>query len=121
MGLFDKLFGGSGGKEDVDIEEYLREEEFGEGDAITPPADAYVKKIELKNEGDAEGALREVFNNKNIIILNTKHLRHQPNRLKSILSKIKTVVVKKGGDIAAISHELVIITPEKIRIVKTKK
>ena len=119
MGILDKLFGG-GGKEEVDIEEYL-EEEIGEGDAITPPADAYIKKIDLRNEGDADGALKEVINNKNIIILNLKPLIHQPKRLKTILSKVKLTVSKKAGDIAAISPELVIITPKKIKIVKSKK
>ncbi len=119
MGLLDNLFGG-GGKEDVNIEEYL-EDEIGEGDAITPPADAYVKKIDLRNEGDADGALKEVINNKNIIILNLKPLIHQPKRLKTILSKVKLAIGKKGGDIAAISPELVLLTPRKIKIVKSKK
>ncbi len=121
MGILDKLFGGSeGGKDDINIEEYL-EEEIGEGDAITPPADAYVKKIDLRNEGDAEGALKEVVKQNNIIILNLKPLIHQPKRLKGILSKVKVTVNKKGGDIAAISPELVLITPKKIKILKTKK
>ena len=120
MGFLDNLFGGSGGSDEIDIEEYLRED-VEEGDAITPPADSYVKKIDLRNEGDAEGALKEVVKNNNIIILNLKPLIHQPNRLKSILSKVKTTLLKKGGDIAAISPELVLLTPKKIRIVKSKK
>ena len=119
MGFLDKLFGKSGGEE-VNIEEYLSED-VGEGDAITPPADAYVKKIDLRNEGDADAAIKEVVKEGNIIILNMKPLIHQPNRLKRILSKVKAMLQKKGGDIAAISPELVLMTPKKIRIVKTKK
>lgn len=119
MGMLDKIFG-SGGENPVDIQDYLQEG-LDEGDAITPPADAYVKKIDLRNEGDAEVAIKEVLKEGNIIILNLKPIAHQPNRLKTVLGKVKAMLIKKGCDIAAISPELVLMTPSKIRIIKTKK
>jgi len=118
MGILDTLFGkGSVGTEELNIEECLEEEE---GDAVNPPADFYVKKIDLRNEGDAELAIKEV-GQKNIIILNMTPLAKQSKRLKRILLKLKQYAEKVNGDIALITKTHVMITPAKVKIVKAKK
>ncbi len=117
MGLLDKLLGGAQKEEEVvDIEEFLDEE----ADVISPPADFYVKKLDLRNEGDAELVIKEV-KDKNIIILNVTPIAKQPKRFKRILMKLKTFVEKVNGDIAMISKTLFIITPERVKIVKARK
>ncbi|MBD3389578.1 DUF552 domain-containing protein [Candidatus Micrarchaeota archaeon] len=117
MGIFDKIMGGKEREEVPDIEHYLELEE--EGDAVNPPADFYVKRIDLRNEGDANLAMKELTS-KNIIILNVHALSKQPNRLKNIIGKLKMNCEKSNGDIALLTQDLVILTPSKVKIVKSK-
>ncbi len=117
MGLFDKIFGGSNEEADdvPDLEDLMQSE----GDVVSPPADFYVKRIDLRNEGDGDLALKEL-DEKNIIIVNVKPLSKQPNRLKNIISKLKVYTGKINGDIALLTHETIILTPNNVKIVKSK-
>lgn len=118
MGIFDKLLGSGKERDDVpDLEHYLELE--AEGDAVNPPADFYVKRIDLRNEGDSNLAMKELVS-KNIIILNVHPLSKQPNRLKNIIGKLKMTCEKANGDIALLTQDLVILTPSKVKIVKSK-
>ncbi len=118
MGIFDKILGKEKETEEPDLEQYLEIEE--EGDVVNPPADFYVKRIDLRNEGDANLALKELTS-KNIIIVNVVPLSKQPNRLKGIVGKLKVQAEKMNGDIALLTHELVLLTPSKVKIVKSKQ
>ena len=116
MGLFDKILGKNEESGDVpDLEELMQSE----GDAVSPPADFYVKRVDLRNEGDGDLAVKEL-EEKNIIIINVKPLSKQPNRLKNIISKLKTYTGKTNGDIALLTAETIILTPQNVKIVKSK-
>jgi len=115
MGFFDKLIGKNEEVAVPDLEEVMQ----AEGDAVSPPADFYVKKIDLRNEGDGDFAIKELAS-KNIILVNLEPMKNQPKRLGSIVSKLKSHVSKTNGDIAALSMYLVILTPMNVKIVKTK-
>lgn len=115
MGLFDKVFGKSEEVEVPDLEEVME----AEGDVINPPADFYVKRIDLRNEGDGELCLKELAA-KNIIILNVIPLSKQPNRLKSIIARLKQNSGKMNGDIAMLSTDAILLTPSNVKIVKSK-
>ncbi|HLD59614.1 MAG TPA: cell division protein SepF [Candidatus Bilamarchaeaceae archaeon] len=115
MGLLDKIFGKEENEEIPDLEEVMDSD----GDVVSPPADFYVKRVELRNEGDAEVTISEL-KQKNIIILNLKPLSKQPNRLKTIVSQLKTNSSKINGDIALLSQETLILTPENVKIIKSK-
>lgn len=115
MGFLDNILGGGEGRTDLDLEDVIE----GEGDIITPPADFYVKKIDMRNEGDVELVAKEL-STKNVIILNVSPLSKQPNRLKKIISRMKAYSDKIDGDIALLSTELVILTPKHVKIVKSK-
>ena len=115
MGLFDKLFGKSEPVEVPDLEEVMDSE----GDVVSPPADFYVKRLDLRNEGDADLAVKEL-GEKNIIILNVLPLSKQPNRLKSIISRLKSHTTKTNGDIALLSRTTILLTPTNVKIVKSK-
>ncbi|MEM4296056.1 MAG: cell division protein SepF [Candidatus Anstonellales archaeon] len=120
MGILDKIFGGQPKVEALEnIDEVIEEEEV---DAVTPPAKMYVKKIPLRNEGDADLAVKELGAG-NIVIIDTTPIIKQPNRLKTLIDKIKTNAQKNNGDVAALvpSHELILVTPSGVRIVKAKK
>jgi SepF-like predicted cell division protein (DUF552 family) len=115
MGFFDKIFGS---KEQVDVPD-LEDLMSAEGDVVSPPADFYVKRIDLRNEGDGDLAVKEL-STKNIIIVNVTPLAKQPNRLKTILSKLKVHTGKINGDIALLSQDMLILTPANVKIVKSK-
>ncbi|MBI5227022.1 cell division protein SepF [Candidatus Micrarchaeota archaeon] len=115
MGLFDKILGS---KEEVkvpDLEEVMQ----AEGDVVSPPADFYVKRLDLRNEGDGDLAAKEL-GQKNIIILNVIPLSKQPNRLKAIIGKLKVNANKSNGDIALLSNDMILLTPSNVKIVKSK-
>lgn len=116
MGFLDNLFGK---KEQTQLGSEIEEILEVEGDIVNPPADFYVKKIDLRNEGDADIVIKEL-NEKNIVIVNTAPLKAQPNRLKTIIGKIKSYVLKANGDIALLIQDLVLVTPSKVKIVKSK-
>ncbi len=116
MGLFDRILGKNEENPEVpDLEELMQSE----GDVVNPPADFYVKRVDLRNEGDGDLASREL-GDKNIIILNVKPLSKQPNRLKSIIAKLKSHTGKINGDIALLSTDTIILTPHNVKIVKSK-
>lgn len=116
MGLFDKILGGKSEETGMpDLEELMQSE----GDVVSPPADFYVKRVDLRNEGDGDLAITELVS-KNIIILNVRPLSKQPNRLKGIISKLKVHTGKSNGDIALLSHDMIILTPSNVKIVKSK-
>ena len=115
MGLFDKIFGKNEQAESPDLEDLMQ----AEGDVVSAPADFYVKRLDLRNEGDADLAVKEL-GSKNIIILNVMPLSKQPNRLKGIISKLKTHSGKINGDIALLSSDMIILTPSNVKIVKSK-
>jgi SepF-like predicted cell division protein (DUF552 family) len=115
MGFFDKIFGKNETVEVPDLEDIMQ----AEGDVVSPPADFYVKRIDLRNEGDGDLAVKEL-GSKNIIIVNVVPLSKQPNRLKTILSKLKMHAGKINGDIALLSQDMLILTPANVKIVKSK-
>lgn len=115
MGLFDKILGKSEEADVPDLEDLMQ----AEGDVVSPPADFYVKRVDLRNEGDGDLAVKEL-GSKNIIILNVIPLSKQPNRLKTIISKLKSHAGKINGDIALLSNDLIILTPANVKIVKSK-
>lgn len=115
MGLFDKVFGKSEPVEVPNLEEVMD----AEGDVVSPPADFYVKRLDLRNEGDGELAIKEL-GSKNIILLNVTPLSKQPNRLKGIISKLKHHTSKTNGDIALLSTNMILLTPSNVKIVKSK-
>lgn len=115
MGLFDKILGKGETGEVPDLEEVME----AEGDVVSPPADFYVKRIDLRNEGDADLVVKEL-GQKNIIILNVIPLSKQPNRLKGIITKLKSHSTKTNGDIALLSTDSILLTPSNVKIVKSK-
>jgi SepF-like predicted cell division protein (DUF552 family) len=115
MGLLDKVFGKSENVEVPDLEEVME----AEGDVVSPPAEFYVKRIDLRNEGDGDLVVKELVQ-KNIIILNLLPLSKQPNRLKGIIAKLKSHANKTNGDIALLSTDAILLTPSNVKIVKSK-
>lgn len=117
MGLFDSIFGKNRVNEEMvpNLDEIMDSE----GDIVSPPADFYIKRIDLRNEGDAELVMSELTK-KNVIILNIAPIAKQTNRLKKIVSKLKAHVTKINGDIAMLNPETIVLAPRNSKIVKSK-
>ncbi len=114
MGFLDKFLGKDAEEDELGeiLEEALKQE-----DAVTPKAKMYVKKIELRNEGDVAKILEELQEG-NIVLINISPIKAQHKRLNLFLGKIKAYLVKNNGDIALVTNEIVIATPKDVKIAK---
>lgn len=120
MGMFEKISKGLGLNKDINIEEYMNTIEMENVDALHEPADFYVKPIALESEADVSVIMDEL-KAKNIVLLNVTPLSKQPNKLKGIIDSIKGFTTKINGDIARIDNDKILLTPSKVKIVKSRR
>lgn len=120
MGVFDKLGKALGGNKELNVEEYMQSAEMSNVDVMNEPADFYIKPVALSQESDV-ALIEKELNKKNIILLNIQELSKRPNTLKGIIQTLKEYVSKIDGDIARIDEEKLLITPKKVKIIKSKK
>ncbi|MCL5433825.1 MAG: cell division protein SepF [Candidatus Marsarchaeota archaeon] len=120
MGIFDKLGGTLGSQKGIDVEEYMNMEEMENVDAMNEPADFYIKPVALTQESDVE-LIEAELQKRNIILLNVSEISKRQNTLKSIIDTLKTYVEKIDGDIAKLDDEKILITPKKVKIIKSRK
>ncbi len=120
MSILNRLGGVLGGSKDLDVEEYMNSAEMENVDVMNEPADFYIKPLALKDESDVaviEGELQR----KNIILLNITDLAKRPQTLKSIIDTLKEYIVKTNGDIARLDEVKILLTPSKVKIIKSKR
>lgn len=120
MGLFDKLGGVIGQQKELDVEEYMNMEEMENVDVMSEPADFYVKPVSLQQESDL-AVIQSELAKKNIILLNISELEKRPNTLKGMIDNLKMYVTKINGDIARLDEQKILLTPAKVKIIKSKK
>ena len=120
MSLFNRLGGVLGTSKELDVEEYMNSAEMENVDVMNEPADFYIKPVALRDENDI--ALKEAeLQRKNIILLNITELAKRPNTLKTIIDKLKEYVAKTNGDIARLDEAKILLTPAKVKIIKSKR
>ena len=106
--------------EGIDIEEFLNNLDS-EDENIYEDADAFVKPIALQEEKDIETVVNEAKQG-NIILLNIEGLsKRNAIKLKELVTGIKGGIEEIDGDIARISHDKILITPSKVKIIKRKE
>jgi hypothetical protein len=120
MSIFDRLGKTLGVSKELDVEEYMNSAELENVDVMNEPADFYVKPVALQQESDLS-LIEAELKKKNIILLNISVMSKRPNTLKGMVDRLKTYVKKTNGDIARIDEEKLLITPSKVKIIKTKK
>ena len=120
MSLLQKLSHALGLSRDMDIEEYMDTIELENVDMMHEAADFYVKPVALESEADAR-VIAEELKNKNIILLNITPMARNQAKLKAIVAELKKFVTKLDGDIARIDNEKILLTPSKVKIVKSRK
>ena len=120
MGLFDKLGKSLGTSKELDVEEYMNSEEMEDVDVLNEPADFYIKPVALKEEADI-ALIEAELDKKNIILLDISEMSKRPNTLKSSIGTLREYITKINGDIAQIDDNKVILTPQKVKIIKSRK
>ncbi|MEM0086834.1 MAG: cell division protein SepF [Candidatus Micrarchaeaceae archaeon] len=120
MGLFDKFGKAMGVSKEMDIEEYMNSAEMENVDILNEPADMYVKPLNVTTESDLK-VIEDELNKKNIILMNIEELSKRPNTTNNMLAELKTFVGKINGDIARIDEKRIMVTPAKVKIIKSKK
>src|SRR3989344_2357774 len=120
MGLLQSLSHALGLGKGMDIEEYMDTIELENVDMMHEAADFYVKPVALESEADAK-VIAEELKNHNIILLNITPMARNQAKLKMIVGELKKFVTKINGDIARIDNEKILLTPAKVKIVKSRK
>jgi len=121
MSIFEKIGKSLGtGSKSIDVEEYMNAAEMDDVDIMHEPADHYIKPVALMQQTDLELIKKELSAN-NIVLMNITEMEKRPNTLKTAIDDLKVFVDKMNGDIARIDENKILLTPAKIKIIKTKK
>ena len=120
MGILEKITKNLGVGKDMNLEEYMNTVEMENVDVLHEAADFYVKPIALENENDV-GVIMDELRARNIILLNVSPMSKQPNKLRQTIDNIKSHITKINGDIARIDADKILLTPSKVKIVKSRK
>ena len=121
MSIFEKLGKSLGSSsKSIDVEEYMNAAEMDDVDIMHEPADHYVKPVALVQQTDLELIKKELTAN-NLVLLNITEMEKRPNTLKTAIDDLKVFVDKMNGDIARIDENKILLTPGKIKIIKTKR
>jgi SepF-like predicted cell division protein (DUF552 family) len=120
MGILQRLSKALGISKDMDIEEYMDTVELENVDVLHEAADFYVKPVALESEEDVK-VIENELRQRNIILLNVSPMSRNTAKLKTIVSNMKGFVMKIDGDIARIDNDKILLTPAKVKIVKSRK
>ncbi len=120
MSIFNKLGGVLGTSKELDVEEYMNSAEMENVDVMNEPADFYIKPVALQQESDL-ALIEDELRRKNIILLNISEMAKRPNTLKGMIDKLKDYVAKTNGDIARLDEAKILLTPTKVKIIKSRK
>ena len=120
MSIFNKLGGMLGTSKELDVEDYMNSAEMEDVDVMNEPADFYIKPVSLQQESDI-ALIEAELQKRNIILLDISELSKRPNTLKGMIDTLKEYTNKTNGDIARIGEEKIMLTPAKVKIIKSKK
>ena len=109
-----KMFGK---QEEIDMEEFLNNLDV-EEEITYEDADAFVKPLVLTEQSDVESIMSEVKAG-NVVLLNIEDIgKRNALKLKECVNSLKAGVESVDGDIARISHDRIILTPHRVKIIK---
>ena len=123
MGILDeisKTLGLSKTSEVEKIEDFIDSAEMENVDVLHEAADFYVKPLALESEQDLN-LVTEELKQRNILIVNISSLKRNEAKLKMIADNLKSHVIKINGDIARLDENRILLTPSKVKIIKTRK
>lgn len=118
MAFFEKVL-----KKDsnIDIEEFLNNLDNEDDEEIYENVDAYVKPFSLEEENDVAVVVGEVKKG-NFVLLNISGLaKRNTLKLRELIAGLKGQIETIDGDIARISHDRLLVTPSKVKIIKRRE
>ncbi len=118
MGLLDVILGAP--SKGVSLDDAMQSLEDEDIDLLHEPADYYVKPLSLESDADLAIVESEI-KSRNVVLLNIAPLARNPPRLKESLSKLTSITQAASGDIARISEDKILVTPQGMKIVKSAK
>ena len=117
MAFMEKLMGTK--KEDVDIEEFLNHLDTEEENPYED-ADALVKPVSLQSEEDRNLIIEEAKKG-NIVLVNIADLsKRNAIKLRELVTGVRAAVEGIDCDIARVSQDKIIVTPSKVKIIKSR-
>jgi len=115
FGIIDKIFKTDNEKiqeyQELDLSEYDR--------SFDENAGKYVRIVELKGFGPIEKLKQEIYNG-NILIIKISPIKKNQVAFDRLVKDLKNVVKDVNGDIAMISNEMFVVTPNGIKIDRKK-
>jgi len=109
-----------GKKEEVDIEEFLNTLDE-DDETIYEDADAFVKPILLASDADKDLVIEEAKKG-NLVLVNIADLsRRNAIKLRDLITQMRDAIEEINGDIARISHDKVLVTPSRVKIIKKRQ
>ncbi len=103
-----------------DVAEYV-ELDLGEyeGTLESAPAELYVRVAEITNISEIPELKKEIYDG-NIVIVDISLVRQDKLALDRVVKELKHVVADVRGDIAGIGEDQLVVTPNGIKIDRTK-
>ncbi len=118
MGILDSLFGSNTKATNASFDDVMNSMDDQDVDALHGPADYYVKPISLQTDADLTIVDSELKAG-NVVLLNIAPISRNPTKLKDSISSLTTMAKSLDGDIARISEDKVLLTPKRMKIVKS--
>jgi SepF-like predicted cell division protein (DUF552 family) len=116
MAFLEKVFRK---EEEMDMEEMLNNLDVEEENTYED-ADALVKPVNLVGDKDIDVAMNELKQG-NFVLLNIGEMRKRnAMKLRELVSGLRSQIEGINGDLALVSQEKILCTPQKIKIVKRR-
>lgn len=121
MGMLQKFTDALGlGDKDINVQEYLDGEDLENLGVEDEVPLAYVKPVALESARIIP-EIKEELKHNNLVLLNISPMLKKEKALQEIISNLKAYVGTIRGDIARIDNEKILLTPNRIKIVKRRK
>jgi SepF-like predicted cell division protein (DUF552 family) len=120
VGIFQGFGKALGSAKEFDVDELMTAAESEQVAVMQEKADRYVMPFSLQNESDVKAVEQELGKN-NIVLLNISVYARNPAKLKTAVDELKHFVSSVNGDMARIDGDKILLTPQKVKIVKKRK
>jgi len=121
MGILQKFTDALGlGEKDINVQEYLDGEDLENLGVEDEVPLAYVKPVALESAAIIP-EVKEELKHGNMILLNISPMLKKEKALQDVISNLKIYATSIRGDIARIDNEKILLTPNRIKIVKRRK
>lgn len=121
MGILQKFTDALGlGEKDINVQEYLDGEDLENLGVENEVPLAYVKPVALESAAIIP-EIKEELKHGNLILLNISPMLKKEKALQDVISNLKVYANSIRGDIARIDNDKILLTPNRIKIVKRRK